>query len=89
MNTELFKEHEVAKDSPRVVWMKKHGVKTHNCPDLAPINWCAWERSNYPNGDENGIPNNPELCGYGPTEDDAIADMARLTKLKLWNEEGL
>lgn len=85
--TELFPPHEVAKDSPRMTWIQKHGVKTHHAPHCGDSPWCAWERSNYPDGDEKGIPNNPELCGYGMTEAEAIQDMAKINRIPMWSEE--
>ncbi len=91
MSDELFPIEAVSQDSPKVAWMRKHGVKTHYSPhcesddDGGP--WAAWERSNYPNGDADGIPRDPELCGYGMTEDEAIRNMAAINRIPLWNEE--
>lgn len=77
---ELFKEHEVAKDSPRVVWMKRYVVRFNEddtyrdsgskivCYSLSNPTW---------------------EYGQGIDEDAAMVDFAKRNNLKLWSEEGL
>jgi hypothetical protein len=72
--------------SPRLVWLRKHGVRCiKTSAEDEP--WCAWLPEN--DSPECGaeMPRVPEWCGYGDTEDDAIADLARREGLRLWNEE--
>lgn len=69
--------------SPKLLWMEKHGVKTHQS-DLSEDPWIAWLASNE---SVDGLPRNMEKCGYGNTKDEAITDLAIKNNLKFWNEE--
>lgn len=71
--------------SPRLAWIQKHDVRTHFSTACPESPWSAWLPANQPNPD--GIPADPEACGYGMKQDDAIADLARKSNLRLWNEE--
>jgi hypothetical protein len=86
MSDELFSTDSGAMLSPRLAWIKKHGVRLHHSPIEYPGNpWCAW----FPDNEEiGGIPDRDDLCGYGATEDEAICELAKIYNLKLWNEEG-
>ena len=77
--SELF---EVPKTlSPRLAWMRENGVKTWRCAIASP-QWMAW----LPSNDHKGIPHNPEACGYGDTEEQAVEDLALLCG-DHWNKE--
>lgn len=80
---ELFSKEEVSKDSPRLAWLKKHQIVTYFCEHLDPEEcpWCAWI------GEKDNPPEDPELCGYGLTEGDAIVALCKANGIKLWNEE--
>lgn len=71
---ELFQIPETK--SPRLLWIEKHGVWTSRVKHIdAPNQSEAWKA---------------EAAGHvgvGPTEDDAIVDLAKRMKLKLWNEQ--
>lgn len=69
--------------SPRLRWVKKHGIKTHCNSDMEKP-WCAWMKNN----ERNGLPEDPEMCGYGMLECDALIDLARKDGIKSWKEEG-
>lgn len=98
MSDELFPAESLACDSPRLAWIKRHQIRRHRNPqytegdECAP--WCAWLPSNdtqpgaYPEDKDmpGGVPRDPEACGYGHTEDEALAELARIAGL--WNEEG-
>ena len=65
-------------DSPRLKWLKQHGVHTKRY-DYRPSIWCAYVGVNvFPK------PNN--LFGEGYTEHEAIVDLAIKRGWKLWNE---
>ncbi len=86
MKDELFEVEEVK--SPRLLWIEKHGISTHHAAFLADddLPWSAWFPSNE---HSSGLPLDPEACGYGITENEAIIDLAVKKKIKLWNEETL
>ena len=82
--------------SPRLQWMEKHHIKIHYSPECAESPWLAlmpFEEHRAMNiGDIMA-----EACrlydeqgrlGYGSSEDDALAEMARKSGIQLWNEEG-
>lgn len=87
MNDQLFDVPETL--SPRLAWMKKHGVMTYKSPDFEPEEdpWCAWLPEN--NMEELGLPEDLEQCGLGQTEDEAITALAVLHNIRLWNEPQL
>lgn len=81
MNDMLFEVER--QDSPRLAWMKKHAIRTHHTPGMEDeLPWIAWHGANH---GPDGIPLNPSRCGYGDTEADAIADLARRIGIHLWN----
>ena len=71
MTSDLFTLPETP--SPRLAWMRRHGIET--ATDL--IEWIAWQ----PCAGE------PDVEATGPTEDDAICELAKKLGLRLWNEE--
>ena len=83
MSDELFTDAAVAMDSPRLRWMKKHGVQTRYDGDC----YIAWvgdlDEAICHGGDD------PDAGGYAEasTEDDAILLIAQAHHLRLWNEE--
>jgi hypothetical protein len=76
--------------SPRLAWMRENRVRTHyqikfegmndGQPDPNMLPWCAW----LPSNDDNTIPKDPDLCGYGATEIDALMDLVAVTGVKGW-----
>ena len=78
MTDELFEVPEQL--SPRLKWMKRHGIYTDHCGQIAKhVSWKA-----YVLNERGGI----DLSSYGETEHEAIADLAIRLGIKLWNEEG-
>jgi hypothetical protein len=71
-------------DSPRMAWRKRHLIYTHR-DKREVIPWAAWFANEGKVG--NKPPENPDRVGYGKTEWDAIIDLAKMTRTKLWNEE--
>lgn len=69
-------------DSPRLAWMKRHGVVTWMVQGCDVDPWCASTEEQVKKCDTEGL-------GTGDTEDDALADFARRRNLRLWNEEQL
>jgi hypothetical protein len=72
--------------SPRLAWMRENRVRTHfnqsfaDAKDKEAQPWCAW----LPSNDDNTIPKDPDLCGYGATEIDALLDLVAVTRVKGW-----
>ena len=94
MSDELFPAETVTMDSPRRAWALKHRFRLHHSQFVPDIPWTAWLPDNDAtipdkNGDlaEAGLPMDPDLCGYGATEEDALIECAKVNGLKLWNEE--
>lgn len=93
---ELFSSEEGRQDSPRRVWLLKHGIITWRTP-LDPYDWLAGVAGNADMGTDhrknwfaNETAHNGESrIGLGFTEDEALADLAKLRGLPLWNEEPL
>ena len=89
MSDELFPAASVAMDSPRLRWMKKHGVHTEKLPDESGLErtWYAWV-GDFNEAIEHGG-DDPNAGGYAlaETEDDAILLIAKANGLRLWNEE--
>ena len=69
--------------SPRLKWINEHQFRTHHAPWIEEGPWSAWGPQNET---PEGLPMDPEACGFGMTEDDAIVDPAKKLNLKLWNE---
>jgi hypothetical protein len=72
MNHELFEMP--MQLSPRLQWIKKHNICTQKfeAPTIAPeFRWVATSKT---------------ITAPGPSEDDAIVNLAKLMKIKLWNE---
>lgn len=84
MTDELFPTADVAHDSPRLAWIKRHRVVTQHLP-LDPLEGMAPWRATI-KGER--LPEFGGLhVGLGDTEEDAIADLADLLGIPLWNEE--
>lgn len=68
--------------SPRVEWMRRHRIRTLKGNDEEEGEpWGAWVG-------EEGRPLQGEALTFAPTEDEALARLAKRLGLKLWNEEG-
>lgn len=99
MSDELFSAESVAMDSPRLAWMKRHGIITfYHAPGHCPPTWFAGFQCWRPG--LTGIDffatetahNGDSRIGEGDTEDEALASLmtcghARENKIRLWNEE--
>jgi hypothetical protein len=86
--TELFPTEQITVKSPRLLWMERHGVKTSEtmageCPETG-FEWLSWVAYS----GELEI-SERDRVGIGETEDDAIADWARINGVRLWNEDYL
>jgi len=82
---ELFSEAEVTAESPRLQWMKRHGIKTRDrgAEIRHDRRWVAWSD---PHKQEA-----VKTCGayHAPeaeTEEDALLELATLLDIRLWNE---
>ena len=87
MNDSLFDLPE--SKSPRLIWMEEHQIRTHDKPEMEDVRWSAWTPESdwdetHPGCFKIGA---DDSVGFGPTELDAIADLARKLSLKLWNEQ--
>ena len=96
MSDELFPVEAVQQDSPRLLWIRKHDIKTHRSDNVPESeSWMAlMPQEKDRNRELADIM--AESCrlydecghiGYGATEDDAIAELARNVGLRLWFEE--
>lgn len=105
MSDELFPVADVTHESPRLAWLKRHGVITFlslpNDPEYRL--WMAGlRRWTTEFTDCNATPENIEpfdfffhetghngdyRMGYGDTEHEAIASLAKRERIPLWNEE--
>lgn len=79
--------------SPRLLWMKRHGVKTRHEPTIAHPNgdWVAWT-GNYGESLQAASEMSPGGCyliEWGDTEMDAICNLCTWNGWNLWNEEGI
>ena len=98
---ELFTEEQVSMDSPKLAWLKKHGIitlyHTHTHGDCPPM-WFAgfqvwWpELSGVDFFAEETAHNGDSRIGSGESEDEALASLmtsgdATRRNLRLWNEE--
>jgi hypothetical protein len=96
MSDELFPPEAVAMDSPRLAWIKRHGIVTfHSCPSDEWSTWMAgiqeWHPEKTDAADfffEETSHNGDTRIGEGNTEDEAIAHLCRRHGVRLWNEEG-
>ncbi len=85
MSDELFPPEAVAALSPRLEWIARRKVRTHYAIHCEDSPWCAWFPDN--EVEIEGMPNDPEACGYGDTEDEAITSLCKRYRVPLWNEE--
>lgn len=91
MNEELFPTEAVAMDSPRLAWLKKHGLEIQDTGSMAGLEddfgdeIPAWvcRVSDKP---ENALYAPCEIEG-GDTPDEACANLAKVRGIPLWNEE--
>lgn len=97
MSEELFPVETVSMDSPRLAWIKKHGVVTyHSFPNEPDHCWFAGFQEWWPKltdrvdffCHETGW-NGDSRLAEGETEDEALATLARYYELPLWNEENI
>lgn len=74
--------------SPRLEWLKTHQVRTHDHPDMEDMRWAAWLPLHDWSPTESNCyaPGSARDVGYGETEADAIIDLAKKNKIKLWNQ---
>ena len=83
MTSDLFPD--CRQDSPRLAWMKRHGIHTSCFEDADPEPWSAWQ------GDSSCIAEHGKdpFFGYltGTTELNAIVNLAESRCIPLWNEE--
>ncbi len=90
---EMFAASEIAMESPRLAWMKKHNAVTFKSV-VEPMCWFAGF-SEKPLADkedraqwmfeELGANGNSRI-GEAETEDEALAEAARIWGIPLWNE---
>lgn len=74
-------------ESPRLKWMKRHGVKTEGPPPTGDPIWIAWLSSQGEDWNDVLGKFGDGAFGFGMNEDDAICDLAKGKEIKLWNEE--
>lgn len=72
--TELFKEHEMRSDSPKLKWLDRYNIVTYE--DQASFVICKWAAYKDDKDDK---------VGHGETETEALLDLIRLTGLPHWN----
>jgi hypothetical protein len=91
--SELFPEEVGSMDSPRLAWMKRHGLETEFYPEAVGMTEDEFGNDVFPWVCRLAKPRLtsgtycPKEIGGGETEHDAIADFAKNAGLKLWNEE--
>ena len=76
MSDELFSPSEVAKDSPRVAWMKRHDIAMLDLRIDVPARKRWRARSG-------------GYVAFGPDEDTALIDLAEMLDIADWREENL
>jgi len=90
MNLELFPVADVACESPKLRWLRIHGLETEHladggteCPETGDIipHWVC--RLAYPKGRKYW---GDHAISGGDTEDEACSELAYKRGLKLWNE---
>lgn len=94
---ELFPIEQVQSESPRLRWLKKHGIITWRHPgdNLGmPACWFAGFQKWHPDKKgadffcEETMCHGNSLCSCDEaTEDEALADLAKSWEIPLWNEE--
>lgn len=87
MSEELFKPSEVQSESPKLRWMRAHGLEVRDLSDRIPED-CEPFTCALTADFNNPVSMNPLVrhMAYGNTADEAIANYARKHGLKLWNE---
>lgn len=95
--SELFDMEAVKMDSPRLAWLKKHGVITWSHPGDeygTPPCWFAGFQEWWPGKtgadffcEETSCHGDSRCPCDEATEDEALAKLARWYNLPLWNEE--
>lgn len=90
---DLFPEEEMQMDSPRLAWMKKHGIVTYcSFPGTDDEEWFAGFQCWWPGQDNVSLfcfetgQNGDSRCGIGASEDEAMMDLAINNDIPLWNE---
>lgn len=91
-NDELFPLDAVFMESPRLRWMKLHGIITCRVPN--DTTWLAGFQGWWP--DRSGLDffayetarNGDSRVAEGFSEDDALMELARGYRLPLWNAKG-
>lgn len=78
--------------SPRLAWLQNHNVRTHefiaDIADMRTFNhlgfgrWIAYVGKTVPPHEDSN-----RIWSNGDTEDDALVNLAKGMKWKLWNEE--
>jgi hypothetical protein len=92
-NEELFPV--VVTLSPRLQWVAEHQIRVHYCAGIGcgGLPWCAWLPSNDDVIDigphdalkHGGLPIDPDACGYGHTEIEALEQLATIHRLRHWS----
>ena len=92
-NLEMFPPDTVAMDSPKLAWLKRHGVTVikHNFAgtdiegsDEPTFEACGWHSWTDKCGRDHETQN-----GWGYDEDEALQNLAKHCGWKLWNEENV
>jgi hypothetical protein len=93
---ELFDPASVAMDSPRLAWMKRHGISVF-CYDWTGTDFEGTDEPRYEGQSKKAFAIQGPSCKHpvvwtnrGPrcdTEDQAIEAIAKEIGIKLWNEE--
>lgn len=91
---ELFPAEAVTMDSPRLAWCKRHNAVTFHSL-IEPAVWMAGFSQNPVAAGDDAAQWMFEECGAhgssrvgeGDTEDEALAEAARIHGIRLWNEE--
>lgn len=86
--SELFPTAPFVSDSPRLAWMKSHGIVAHDRgADFfggPAARWIAWSTADR----EEALANYSAFCApTAATEEDALLLLALGLGLRLWNEE--
>ena len=72
--------------SPRLAWMRKHGVETHKTEHYIPGDEDEFGNAIHRWYACRGELNTKTACG-GATEQEALCEFAKFHGLRLWNEE--